>query len=132
MEISIFLAEKNDQMRELLVSLLEDQDGVRIAGTSHDAAETERLLSGLNPQMAIVDVHLEGFDAVAAFRRMCNGSPGTKLVALSNHANRQFAKKMLRAGACGYLLKDCALEELSAAVQTVNRNQTYISPSIRG
>ena len=131
MEISIVIAEKNDLLRELLVRLLENQAGVRIAGTSRDAAETERLLKELAPNLAIVDVHLDDFNVGDAFHRISEESPGTKLLAFSNRASSQFAEKTMQAGASGYLLKDCAFEELTTAVQRVIQNKIYISPRIR-
>jgi DNA-binding NarL/FixJ family response regulator len=129
--ISILLVEKNEHLRKILASLLYDHPGVRIAPTAQNVEETERLLKGLNPDVAIVDVHLDDFDVVAAFRRISKRYNGTRLLASSNIASRSFAEKILRAGACGYLLKDCALEELTTAVRAVHRNETYASPRIR-
>jgi len=130
MAISILLVEKNEHLRKILASLLDDHPGIRIAATAHNAEETERLLKGVNPNVAIVDVHLEDFDVVTAFRRMSKKYNATRLLASSNNASRSFVEKILRAGACGYLLKDCALEELPKAVKAVQQNATYVSPRI--
>ncbi len=56
--------------------------------------------------------------------------PGVKVVALSMHSDRRFVLGMLEAGAIGYLLKDCAFEELATAIRTVNANERYISPQV--
>jgi DNA-binding NarL/FixJ family response regulator len=52
------------------------------------------------------------------------------VVALSMHSDGRFVLGMLRAGASGYLLKDCAYEELTTAIRTVMAGQTYLSPDI--
>ncbi|GAI90606.1 unnamed protein product, partial [marine sediment metagenome] len=56
--------------------------------------------------------------------------PSVKILALSMHTDQRFIEGMLRAGATGYLPKDCASEELVRAIRTVLSNQTYLSPSI--
>jgi DNA-binding NarL/FixJ family response regulator len=61
---------------------------------------------------------------------MINDSPGIKLLALSMHANRRFADEMIKAGACGYLLKDHAFEELVRAIQAVAENRIYLCPGL--
>jgi DNA-binding NarL/FixJ family response regulator len=57
-------------------------------------------------------------------------SPDVRVIALSMHSDSLFVMNMLKSGAMGYLLKDCALEELVKAIRTVMRKQTYISPGI--
>jgi len=59
-----------------------------------------------------------------------NEMPNVKVIALSMHSDRRFVSGMLEAGASGYLLKDCAIEELACAVRAVSLNQTYLSPRI--
>jgi len=53
-----------------------------------------------------------------------------KIIALSMHADSEYVARMLEAGARGYLLKDCAFEELATAIRTVMGNRTYLSPSV--
>ncbi|MFH2220178.1 MAG: response regulator transcription factor [Pseudomonadota bacterium] len=54
----------------------------------------------------------------------------TKVIALSVHSDKRFVTEMIKAGASGYLLKDCAFEELVRAIFAVNNNQIYLSSSI--
>jgi len=56
--------------------------------------------------------------------------PGVKVIALSMYSDRRFITGMLSAGASGYVLKDCASDELILAIHTVAANQTYLSPAI--
>jgi DNA-binding NarL/FixJ family response regulator len=100
-------------MRESLCALIDRQPDMQVVA---EAENGHALLRGL-----------KGVDAV---RHMINDSPGIKLLALSMHANRRFADEMIKAGACGYLLKDHAFEELVRAIQAVAENRIYLCPGL--
>jgi DNA-binding NarL/FixJ family response regulator len=53
-----------------------------------------------------------------------------KIIALSMHSGKKFVVEMLKAGACGYLLKDCAADELTNAIKSVIESNNYLSPAI--
>ena len=77
--------------------------------------------------MDIIMPELNGIDAT---RRIVEEFPGTKVIGLSMHSDSQFVAGMLKAGALGYLLKDCVFEELAPAVRAVLNNQTYLSSKL--
>ena len=76
--------------------------------------------------MVIMDAQMPDLKGVEAVRQMICDLPGARLLALSMHANRQFAGEVIKAGACGYLLKDHAFEELVHAIQAVADNRIYL------
>jgi len=78
----------------------------------------------------VMDINMADLNSIDAARQMISGAPGIKILALSMHSNRQFVDKMLNAGACGYLLKDHAFEELVQAIQTVADDRIYLCPGI--
>jgi two-component system response regulator NreC len=67
---------------------------------------------------------------VEATRRILSHYPGVKVLTLSMHSDSLFVLNMLNAGASGYLLKDCALEELVKAIRTVVTRKIYLSPNL--
>jgi DNA-binding NarL/FixJ family response regulator len=71
-------------------------------------------------------------NGIEATRQILAKTPETKVIALSMHSSRRFILDMLKAGASGYLLKDCAMEELDMAITAVRDNKMYLSPSIAG
>jgi DNA-binding NarL/FixJ family response regulator len=89
-----------------------------------------RLVQELKPQVVIMDISMPDLNGIEATRQMLAESPGVKVIALSMHSDSLFVLNMLKAGASGYLLKDCALEELTKAIRTVVRQKTYLSPGI--
>ena len=67
-----------------------------------------------------------------ATQQILKENPRVKVLALSMHADHSFVGRMLRAGAAGYLLKDCAVDELATAIRTILTGGVYLSPEITG
>ncbi len=96
----------------------------------------------MNTRILLVDDHkmtrqglrslLEKRPGMEAARRIISKSPNARIIALSMHSDMLFVSEMLKSGASGYLLKDCAFEELAKAIDTVIEGKTYLSPSISG
>jgi DNA-binding NarL/FixJ family response regulator len=78
----------------------------------------------------ILDIGMPDLNGIEATRQITKEFPAVKVLALSMHSDRRFVSRMLCAGASGYLLKDCAFEELTKALQTILHDQVYLSPSI--
>jgi len=69
-------------------------------------------------------------NGIEATRQIIRPDSRIKVIALSVHSDKRFVIEMLNAGASGYLLKDCAFEELANAIRTVRSNRSYLSPAI--
>ena len=91
-----------------------------------------RLCRELQPDIAITDVAMPEMNGIEAARLILEQSPRTRIIVVSMHSSRRFIVGMLKAGAVGYLLKDCAFQELSSAITAVLCNKVYLSPSIAG
>jgi DNA-binding NarL/FixJ family response regulator len=117
-------------MREGLRSLLEKEPDIELVGEAEDGRSTLKLASRLKPQVVVMDISMPDLNGIDATRKLLEKLPSVKVLALSMHTDQRFIEGMLRAGATGYLPKDCASEELVRAIRTVLSNQTYLSPSI--
>lgn len=73
---------------------------------------------------------MPGLNGIEATRRILAEVAGVKVIGLTMHSDARFVSAMLQAGASGYLLKDCAFEELARALETVVGGRTYLSPAI--
>jgi DNA-binding NarL/FixJ family response regulator len=91
-----------------------------------------QLVGELSPDIVIMDVSMPDLNGMEAARQIAAARPDVKIIALSMHSDSLFVTEMLRSGASGYLLKDCAFEELARAIRTVSQGKTYLSPSISG
>lgn len=73
---------------------------------------------------------MASLNGIEATRQIVTGAPEVKVIALSVHSDRRFITEMLKAGASGYVIKDCSFEELVQAIRAVMANRIYLSPGI--
>ena len=130
MTIKIILADDHQIVRQGLRTLLAGEPDIKVVGEADDGRKTLKLAQELAPDVIIMDISMPDLNGIEATRQLLVESPGVKVIALSMHSDSLFVSNMLRSGALGYLLKDCALEELVKAIRTVMRQQTYISPGV--
>jgi len=132
MSIRILLADDHKITRQGLRSLLDNQPDMEVVAEAEEGRTAVRLVQELTPNVVIMDVSMPDLNGIEATRQIVKTFPKVRIIALSMHRDSQYVIEMLRSGASGYLLKDCALEELERAIRTVVTNKTYLSPSISG
>lgn len=132
MSIKILLADDHKIVRDGLCSLLEKQLDMQIIGMADNGRTAVKLTMELKPDVIIMDINMPDLNGIEATRQILAQDLKSKIIALSMHSDKRFVARMLSAGAAGYLLKDCAFEELVSAIKTVILNKIYISPSIAG
>jgi two-component system response regulator NreC len=129
---SIILADDHRVVREGLKSLLQGEADFQVVAEAANGREAVRLCRELQPDVIIMDVAMPELNGVDATRAIAAESPGTKVLALSMHKDRQFVSGMLAAGAAGYLLKEAAYDEVVRAIRTLRDNKTFLSPAVAG
>ena len=130
MSIRILIADDHQMTREGLASLLGQVAEVEVVAQAGNGMEALKLARQLGPDLVIMDVAMPDLNGMEATRAIVGHCPGTRVIGLSMHAERQFVVGMLKAGAAGYLLKDCAFSELAQAIQVVQRGGTYLTPAV--
>lgn len=130
MNVRIILADDHKIVRDGLRTLIEKEKDMEVIAEAEDGRTAVKLAKKLSPDLVIMDITMPDMNGVDATREIVHTVPGVKVIALSMHSDRQFVTGMLEAGASGYLLKDCAFDELARAVRAVVANQTYLSPRI--
>jgi two-component system response regulator NreC len=132
MSIKIILAEDHKITREGLANMLKDQPGMEVVGEAGNGREAIQLAHEFAPDLVIMDVTMPGLNGIDATRIITSSSKNVRVIALSMYSDKQFVQGMMQAGASGYLLKDCAFDELVHAVRAVFKGDTYLSPGIAG
>ncbi len=132
MAVRVLIADDHQIVREGLCALLNKEDDLEVIGEAQDGRQAVEMAARLTPDVVILDVAMPDLNGIEAARQILAELPQARVMALSMHTDRRFVMEMLRAGASGYLLKDCAFEELARAIRTVATNQTYLSPGIAG
>jgi DNA-binding NarL/FixJ family response regulator len=130
MSLRILLADDHGIIRQGLCSLLEKQSDMKVVGEAEDGQKAIELVRQLEPDVVIMDVTMPNLNGVDATRQITKEFPKVKVLALSIHSNKRFVADMLRAGAAGYILKECLLEELIEAIRTIIAGNIYFSPGI--
>ncbi|MEX0735982.1 MAG: response regulator transcription factor [Bacteroidota bacterium] len=130
MNTEILLADDHQIVRDGLKSLIEKQPSMRVVGEASNGRDVVRLAGELQPDVIILDIGMPELNGIDATRQIKGQYPLIKILALSMQSDSRFVAQMLSVGASGYLLKDCAFEELSRAIRTVIDGQTYLSPGI--
>ncbi|MBE0650984.1 MAG: response regulator transcription factor [Bacteroidales bacterium] len=130
MAIKILLADDHQLVREGLATLLGDDPNIEIVGQAKDGKEAIENAKKLKPDILIMDIGMPVFNGIEATEILKKEIPEMKVIGLTLHAERNFVKGMLEAGAYGYLFKTCAYEELILAINTVNSGNKYFSNEI--
>lgn len=132
MSTRIILADDHAIVREGLRSLLEKQPDMEIVAEAADGRKTIELVRELMPDVVIMDITMPNLNGVDATLQITRQFPEVKVIALSIHSNRLFVANMLKAGASGYILKECLFDELVQSIRAVTAGDTYLSPRITG
>src|SRR4030043_668230 len=132
MSTRILLADDHGITRQGLRSLLEKESDIEVVGEADNGREVIDLVRKLAPDMVIMDITMPNLNGVDATRYIIRDFPQVKVIALSIHSNRAFVVDMLKAGASGYVLKECTFDELVEAIRTVTDGGVYLSPKVAG
>ena len=132
MSLKVLIADDHGIIRQGLRSLLEKQEDMEVVAEANDGREAFDLVRECEPDIVIMDITMPNLNGIEATRKIVGDFPGTKVIALSMHSNRRFVAGMLKAGASGYVLKDCLFDELANVIRTVSGGGIYLSPSITG
>jgi two-component system response regulator DegU len=129
MTVRLVLADDHTMLRESLRRSLES-NGLVVLGEASDGEEAARLVAELHPDVVLMDVSMPVLDGVEATRKIRRESPGTQVVMLTMHADQEVLVRALRAGAAGYLVKDCTTEDVVRAVQQAASGEATLSPEV--
>jgi two-component system, NarL family, response regulator NreC len=129
--ITIVLADDHLVVRSGLRMVLERAGGFEVVSEAGDADSALRTVLGHKPAVLVLDLNMPGeLTSLDAIPRVREVSPATRVVVLTMQDDPQFARRALRAGAAGYVLKEAADDELVDAVRCVAAGGTYLNPRL--
>jgi two-component system response regulator NreC len=130
MNVRILLADDHKIVRDGLRALIEKQPGMEVVAEAMDGLRTVQLARRHQPDVIIMDITMPRLNGIKATLQLTSEKLPSKVIALSMHSDRRFVDEVLKAGASGYLLKDCAFEELADAIRAVMAGGAYLSRQI--
>jgi len=127
--ISVVVADDQALVRTGLRTILENAGGFDILGEACDGADAVRLCRDTKPDAVLMDVRMPGMDGIEATRQIRAGSDPPRVLILTTFDLDEYVYTGLRAGASGFLLKDCLADELTSAIRAVLAGDAVVAPS---
>ena len=130
MSVNIILADDHTLFREGLLSILNSELEFKVIAQAENGRDVVKLARKHDVDVIVMDIAMPELNGIEATHQVLHDNPAIKVIALSMHSDRHFVTGMLKAGARGYLLKDCAGSELIRAIREVLLDRYYISEEI--
>jgi DNA-binding NarL/FixJ family response regulator len=129
-KLRILLADDHELVRRGVRSLLHTQRDWRVVGEAKNGPEAVMKAKELKPDIAILDIGMPEIDGLEATRQIQNAVPGSKILVLTMHESDQMVRRMLEAGATGYVLKSDLAGQLVKAVRNVSRGKRFLTQRV--
>jgi DNA-binding NarL/FixJ family response regulator len=126
--IRVLLADDHGVIRDGLGRLIASLDDIDLVGAAADGAEAVKLSAELAPDVVVMDLDMPGVDGIEATRRVLEDRPSTAVLVLTSFSDRPRILGAIEAGACGYLLKDAASEEVAEGIRAAARGESPLDP----
>lgn len=130
MKTKLLIADDHKIVRDGLRALLEKQQGMDVVGEAQTGRDAIRMAREKKPDVLIMDISMPDINGIEAAKKILGILPDIKIIALSMHSEPVLVREMIQAGAHAFLLKECAFDELVAAVESVLNNHTAMSKKI--
>ncbi|MFC0672972.1 response regulator [Brachybacterium hainanense] len=128
--IRVLVVDDQDLVRAGVVATLATQEDLQVVGEAADGAQAVRASARTQPDVVLLDVRMPVLDGIAATHRILQAAPRTRILVLTTFDADELVHAALRAGACGYLVKDAPVAELVGAVRAAARGDSVLSPAI--
>jgi two-component system invasion response regulator UvrY len=128
--IRVLLADDHGVVREGIRHLLEERNGLTVVGEAGTVPDLLEELRKTPIDVLVLDIGMPGPGIVETLRQIKAIQPRARVLVLTAYPETDYAVRVLRAGAAGYLTKDRSLEQLIDAIRRVYRGGMYVSPSL--
>lgn len=110
--------------------LLEGSPDIRVVAEADSGEEATRIYPEVRPDVVVMDISMPGIGGLEAVNRILAKDPVARILVLSAHEDTMHPKRVLKAGAMGYLSKRGAAEELIEAIRQVAQGKAFLEPAI--
>jgi DNA-binding NarL/FixJ family response regulator len=129
-KMRILVVDDHPIVRQGLVQMINHEPDMEVCGQAEDAHIALQSIDKLKPDMAVVDVSLQGASGIELMKNVKNLHPHFKMLALSMHDESLYAERALKAGARGYIMKQEAPEKVISAIRKVLAGEIYVSENM--
>lgn len=125
--VELVIADDHRMFVQAIVLLLERSGGVEVREVADNGDDLLDMLARLSPAVALVDVSMPGPGAVGIIEKVKEAGWATRLIALTMHLDKEVYETLMAHGYAGYVVKDCAFEDLMSAIQAVAKGGVFVS-----
>ncbi len=130
--IRVLVVDDQDIVRRGLGVILAHQEDIEVVGYAADGIEALELAERSGPDVALMDLKMPRLNGIHATRQIVDQSPSVKVLVLTTYDTDEWLFDAIRAGACGYLLKDSDSKAIVTAVRSAARGDTTLDPAVAG
>ncbi|HEU5300248.1 MAG TPA: response regulator transcription factor [bacterium] len=130
MALRVLVVDDHTLVRAGIRALLASAPDIEVVGEAEDGLAAQAAVRALHPAVVLMDIAMPKLGGVEATRRIKDEFPQVQVLALTVHDNEEYLFQILRAGACGYVLKKARPRELVDAIEAASRGETYLYPSM--
>ena len=131
-KLRVLLADDHMVVREGLKALIDAQPDLEVVGEAADGDAACRKAADLRPDVVVMDVSMPGLSGVEATERLKHAQPDVRVLALTVYEDTGHLRRMLQAGASGYILKLATGDELVRALRVIASGGVYLDPVLAG
>ncbi len=128
--IKVILADDHDIVRFGIASVIRTADDIELIGEASDGRGTIELYKQFTPDVAIVDITMPGMNGIETTRAILESHPDARILILTMHMDEEYLNQALKAGAKGYLLKNCDKQELVNGIRSIAKGDKVFSGTI--
>lgn len=129
---TVVLADDHRLFRQGIRRIIEEMDGIQIAGEAGDGLELLGMIDKAKPDLVILDISMPRMRGIEAAHEIKAASPRTRILILTMHKDIEFLRQAVTAEVEGYLLKEDADTELIRAIGALRDGHPYITPILAG
>lgn len=128
--IRLLIVDDHVLLRDGIAAILQEQPGIAVVGYAQNGSDAIDKVMQLNPDVVLMDIAMPVMDGLQATQQIKEKWPDVRILILTMHDEPEYVRKIMQAGASGYVLKDVSSDELLRAIQTVNQEGSYFSSGV--
>jgi DNA-binding NarL/FixJ family response regulator len=129
-KIKVLLVDDHTVVRQGLRVLLQSEEDMEVVGEAENGRQAVGFVRKSPPDVVVMDVAMPLMNGLEATRQVLKCAPTTKVLVLTSYGDDDCVEQLMQAGACGYLIKQTAANDLLKAIREVQRGNAYFSPTI--
>jgi DNA-binding NarL/FixJ family response regulator len=129
-KIRVLIADDHAILREGVRALLSASDDIEVAGEASDGIQAVERARQLDPDVVLMDIAMPGLGGIEATLEMKKAGLRARVLVMSQYEDREYVRRLLKAGVAGYVLKKSAGAELANAIRAVHRGGLVLDPEV--